>query len=123
MNLKVIFKIDAIVALINGLGLLFLTSAFLEAASFEVTADLRTVGQFTGVTFLFLALLTWRIPDIVKDGAKSLGQLYAIGQGLWFLIIGYHMLIGAASGPTAWVNIIITAIIGILYLTASRKPN
>ena len=64
-----------------------------------------------------------RIPDIVKDGAKSLGQLYAIGHGLWFLIIGYHMLIGAASGPTAWVNIIITAIIGILYLTASRKPN
>ena len=123
MNLKVIFKIDAIVALINGLGLLFMTATFLEAANFEATKDLNTVGQFTGVTFLFLALLTWRIPDIVKDGLNSLGRLYAIGHGLWFLIIGYHVLIGAASGPTAWINIIVTAIIGILYVTGSRKPD
>ena len=123
MNLKVIFRIDAIVALINGLGLLFITSTFFEMANLEVTPALITIGQFVGVTFLFLALLEWRIPDIAGAALSSLGRLFAIGHGFWFLIIGYHILRGDASGATAWVNIIITAVIGILFITASRKSD
>ena len=67
MNLKLVFRIAAVIAVINGLGLLFMGATFFAMANITPTPDLITVGQFTGVTVLFLALLQWRIPDIAGD--------------------------------------------------------
>ena len=113
----------AVILLINGLGALFATSAFLEAANFTLSPSLLTVGQFVGMTFLFLAILSWRIPDVAGEALASFGKLFALGQGMWVVIIGYHVISGQASGPTAYVNLIITIILGILFLTASRKSD
>ena len=55
MNLKNIFKIGAVVMLINGLLALFAIDMFMEAASFEMSPSLLTLGQFVGVTFLVMA--------------------------------------------------------------------
>ena len=123
MNLKVIFRIDAVIALINGLGLLFMTSTFLEIAHFEITSSIITFGQFVGVAFLFLALVEWPIPDIAEAVLSSLGRLFAVGHDFWFLIIGYHILRGDVSGPTAWIKFTLTIVIGILLLTASKKSD
>ena len=89
MDLKLVFRIAAVVATINGLGLLFMGGTFFAMANVTPTPDLITVGQFLGVTILFLALLEWRIPDIAGDAFSSLGQLFGIGNVLWFLIVGY----------------------------------
>ena len=123
MNLKIVFRIRAVVLLINGLGALFATAAFLEAANFTMSPSLITVGQFVGMTFLFLAILSWRIPDIAGEAIASFGKLFALGEGMWVVIIGYHIISGQASGPTAYVNLIITVILGILFLIASRKSD
>ena len=121
MSVKLIFKIQAIINLINGLGALFLTQFFLEQANFEVTADISTLAEFVGVTFLILALISWRIPDIAGTAINSFGKLYALGGLLWVLIVGYHILMGQVSGPTPYVNIVIIAIISILFFTQSSK--
>ena len=121
MNLKIVFRIGAVILLINGLGALFATSTFLEAANFTMSPSLVTVCQFIGMTFLFLAILSWRIPDVAGEALSSFGKLFALGEGMWVVIIGYHIISGQASGPTAYVNLIITVILGILFLTASRK--
>ena len=121
MNLKLVFRISAVIALINGLGMLLMTSTFITMANITPTPDLITLGQFMGVTFLFLALVEWRIPDIAGDAVSSLGQLFAIGFGMWFLIVGYHIMIGAASGATAYVNIALMAILAVLFFMKSRK--
>jgi hypothetical protein len=121
MSVKLIFKIQAIINLINGLGALFLTQFFLEQANFEVTADISTLAEFIGVTFLILALISWRIPDIAGTAINSFGKLYALGGLLWVLIVGYHILMGQVSGPTPYVNIVIIAIISILFFTQSSK--
>ena len=123
MNLKVVFRIGAVILLINGLGALFATSTFMEAANFTMSPSLVTVGQFIGMTFLFLAILSWRIPDVAGEALASFGKLFALGQGMWLVIIGYHIISEQASGPTAYVNLIITAILGILFLIASRKSD
>ena len=116
-------KLCAVILLINGLGALFTRSAFLEAAKFTMSPSLLTVGQFVGMTFLFLAILSWRIPDVAGEALASFGKLFALGQGMWLVMIGYHVISGQASGPTAYVNLIITAILGILFLIASRKSD
>ena len=110
MNLKTVFRIGAIILLINSLGGLFATNMFMEAANFTVSPSLLTIGQFLGVTFLILALIAWRTADLAKDALPAFGQLYAITQGMWTAIIGYHIAIGATGGPTAYVNIGLTAL-------------
>ena len=121
MNLKLIFRISAVIALINGLGSLFATSMFFEMANLTISPSLITLGQFIGVTMLFLALVQWRIPDIAGDVISSLGQLWGIGFIMWFLIVGYHIMTGAASGATAYVNIALMAILAVLFFMQSRK--
>ena len=121
MNLKLVFRIAAVILVINGLGMLLMTSTFITMANITPTPDLITFGQFMGVTFLFLALLAWRIPDIAGDAVSSLGQLFAIGYAMWFLIVGYHIMIGAASGATAYGNIVVMAILAAAFFYYSRK--
>ena len=121
MNLKLVFRIAAVILVINGLGMLLMTSTFITMANIITTPDLITLGQFMGVTFLFLALVEWRIPDIAGDALSSLGQLFAIGFGMWFLIVGYHIMTGAASGATGYVNIALMAILAVLFFMKSRK--
>ena len=121
MDLKMVFRIAAVISAINGLGMLLMTSTFIAMANITPTPDLITFGQFMGVTFLFLALVEWRIPDIAGDAVSSLGQLFAIGFGMWFLIVGYHIMTGAASGATGYVNIALMAILAVLFFMQSRK--
>ena len=116
-----VFRIAAVFAAINGLGLLFMGTTFFAMANMTATPNLITVGQFTGVTVLFLALLQWRIPDIAGDAFSSLGQLFAIGYAMWFLIVGYHIMTGQAGGATAYVNLVIEAILTVLFFMQSRK--
>ena len=121
MNLKLVFRIAGVIAAINGLGLLFMGTTFFAMANMTATPNLITVGQFTGVTVLFLALLQWRIPDIAGDAFSSLGQLFGIGYAMWFLIVGYHIMTGRAGGATAYVNIALIAILAVLFYMQSRK--
>ena len=121
MDLKMVFRIAGVIAAINGLGLLFMGATFFAMANITPTPDLITVGQFTGVTVLFLALLQWRIPDIAGDAFSSLGQLFAIGHAMWFLIVGFHIMTGQAGGATAYANIVVIAILGILFFMKSRN--
>ena len=121
MDLKMVFRIAGVIAAINGLGLLFMGTTFFAMANMTATPNLITVGQFTGVTVLFLALLQWRIPDIAGDAISSLGQLFAIGYAMWFLIVGYHIMTGQAGGATAYVNLVIEAILTVLFFMQSRK--
>jgi hypothetical protein len=121
MDLKLVFRISAVIALINGLGSLFMTATFFEMANMTITPSLITCGQFIGITMLFLALVQWRIPDIAGDAISSLGQLWGVGFIMWFLIVGYHIIAGAASGATAYVNIALMAIFAILFFMYSKK--
>ena len=121
MDLKLVFRIAAVIAVINGFGLLFMGATFFAMANLTPTPDLITIGQFTGVTFLFLALLQWRIPDIAGDAFSSLGQLFGIGYAMWFLIVGFHIITGQAGGATAYVNVVLIAILAVLFYMQSRK--
>ena len=64
MNLRTIFKAQSIVLIYKCNRWSFLTSAFLGAAGWEITPDLITLGQFTGMTFLVFAIWAWRLPDV-----------------------------------------------------------
>ena len=93
----------------------------METANFTMSQSLLTTGQFMGVTFLILGLIAWRAADLAKDAQPAFGHLYAITQGMWTSITGYHMAIVAAGGSTANVNMFITASLGNLFFLHSKK--
>ena len=118
MNLRTIFKAQGIILAINGLAGIFLGTAFFSAAGWEITADMLTLGQIFGLTLLIIGIWAWRIPDTLGDSAKSMGMLYALGGALWTLMIIYHVATGAAGGPTAYINLVITCL---LYTSPSPR--
>ena len=120
MNLRTIFKVQGIILAINGLAGIFLGTAFFSAAGWEITADMLTLGQIFGLTLLIIGIWAWRIPDALGDSVKSMGMLYSLGGALWTLMIIYHVATGAAGGPTAYVNLVITAVFAVLFYMYSN---
>lgn len=120
MNLRTIFKVQSIVLIINGIGGLILTNAFFGAAGWEITADMVTLGQVFGMTLLIIGIWAWRIPEVAGEAIKSMGMLFALAGLLWTLIIIFHVATGAASGPTAYINLVLTAIFAVLFYMNSR---
>tara|TARA_B100001123_G_C15173003_1_gene972193 strand:- start:638 stop:1006 length:369 start_codon:yes stop_codon:yes gene_type:complete len=121
MNLSLVFRISAVIFLINAVGIIFMPSTFFGMAGFTMSASLVTLGQFLGITIIFLAILAWRTPEIAGDAITSYGQLWAIGNVLWFLIVGYHIVTGQAGGMTAYGNAILFVIFAILFFRYSKK--
>ncbi len=110
MHLRNIFKAYAVLGILNAIGGLFFTASFLGSAGWTPTPELITLGQFMGMTFLIIAIWSWRIPDIVGDALNSMGILWALGGLLWVVIIAFHIITGAAAGATAYVNIVLTGL-------------
>tara|TARA_Y100000385_G_scaffold281036_1_gene333128 strand:+ start:289 stop:654 length:366 start_codon:yes stop_codon:yes gene_type:complete len=121
MTLNSIFKTQSVVFFINGLLQVFATEMFFEMANMEITPHLVAVGQFMGVTFVFLAIFTWKLPDIAGNSVEKFGSLWALGCLMWAAIIGYHIAVGVVGGPTAFVNVAIFAIFAIAYFLKSRS--
>ena len=92
-----------------------------KMANLAVSPEVITLGQFIGVTILFIAILQWRIPDIAGDAFSSLGQLFAIGYAMWFLIVGFHIVTGQAGGAAAYGNLVVEAILAALFYMQSKK--
>ena len=57
MNLKLVFRIGAVIAAINALGLLFMPATFFEMANLTVSPEVITLGQFIGVGVIILAIV------------------------------------------------------------------
>ena len=123
MNIKLVFRIQAVLNLINGIGALIVTKVFLEAGNFEVTPDLITLGQFLAVTLIIFGIIAWKVPDLAGHSINSFGKVFALTNTLWVIIIGYHIFNGQASGPTPYVNIVLIAILAVLFFTQSNKSN
>ena len=85
MNLKMIFRISGVLGVINGIGLLFLTSMFLEMVNLEMSQTASVMGQFTGMILLALSIVTWRLADVSGDAIGSIAKLQAFLQASWLL--------------------------------------
>jgi hypothetical protein len=121
MTINNIFKTQSVIFFINGLLQVFATAMFFEMANMEITPHLVALGQFLGVTFVFLAIFTWRLPEIAGDSVRHFGSLWALGCLMWTAIIGYHIAVGVVGGPTAFVNVAIFAIFAVAYFLKSRS--
>ena len=120
MNLTLIFRLEAAILFINGFLLIFFTTPFLEMAAFNMTPELVTLGQVFGCAVISLGIIAFRTPDISENSMKQYGQLYSIICVIFFLMIGYHIFTGQASGPTPVANLAINLVFGGLFFIFSK---
>ena len=122
MNLSLLFKIQGVVLIVNGLGSLFLGSIWIALGTgWEATPDLITFGQFTGVVLFVVGIWSWRFPDIASENLKSIGMLFAFGSLLFTGIILFHIVTGVIAGATPYVNVILTALFTLAFYIYSRS--
>ena len=121
MSLKLVFRIFAVVQLINALGFGLFSNTFLEMAGFTVTDSLITLSQAMGTALLGFGVIAWRSLDIAGDSLSAYGQVVGIVNSLFVLLIGYHILSGQIAGPTAYGNMVATIVLAALFFTQSKK--
>ena len=120
MNLALVFRASAAVLFLNGLMALLITDQFMSMADFDVTADMHTLGQFMGVTFLIFGLIAWKTVDLAGDNLVAFGKVYALAEAMWVGIIAFHVATGAAGGATALLNLGISSLLAVLFFMQSR---
>ena len=121
MPLSSVFKASAVVLLANGLFGLLMTDTFMSLAGFTLTPDLHTLCQFTGVTLVICGIITWNTVSLAGGNLRAFGRMYALAEGLWTAIIGYHVVTGAAGGSTAVGNLFVSAMFTVLFCLKSRE--
>ena len=121
MNLQLLLKVNGVVSGINGLSAILMYNMWFNMAGMEVTGPAIALCQSLGVAAVGLAVISWRTASIAGDALSSLGQLFGIGNVLWFLIVGYHIMTGKAGGATGFVNAGIFVILAVLFFMKSKK--
>jgi hypothetical protein len=119
MSTKTLFKIQAIIFLINGLGQLFVTKRYFELANITVNPGSYAIGQCLGVIELFLSIMTWKIADFEGNYLTKFAKIYTIGALMWMTAMGYHLATGIIEGPAAFINIALLIVFTILNFKAS----
>ncbi len=95
----------------------------MDMLSWEKTDALLTLGEVFGVSLIVIGIITWRTPDIAGESLSEFGQLFAITNSLFVLIIGYHILSRQATGAPAYGNIVFTAVLAALFFVYSKKTD
>ena len=121
MSLPLVFRIFSAILLINFVGATFVSEVWLEQANFVISPSIFTLSQAFGVSLLGTAFIAFRVPEIAGDSLPAFGQVFSITSLFFVVLIGYHLLSGQVSGPTATVNLLLNIVFSVLFFMSSKK--
>lgn len=117
MSYKVMFVLNAIVALALGLAFLFVPAMVLDQFHAEAYASTVLIGRFFGTAMVALGLLLWFAKDVTDEKAlRGMGIALFVGAvlGLIVNVIG----VSSASGvirSNGWITILVYAVFALGY--------
>lgn len=121
MSLPLVFRIFSAILFINFVGATFVSAVWLEQANFVISPSIVTLSQAFGVSLLGTAFIAFRVPEIAGDSLPAFGQVFSITSLFFVVLIGYHLLSGQVSGPTATVNLLLNIVFSVLFFMSSKK--
>ena len=121
MNLPLVFRIFSGILFINFIGATFVSEVWLEQANFVTSPSIITLSQAFGVSLLGTAFIAFRVPVIAGENLAAFGQVFSIISLFFVVLIGYHLLNGQVSGPTATVNLLLNIVFSALFFVSSKK--
>ena len=120
MKPNLLFRIDGIILLVNGVMAAFLTKLFLEGAGMSLNADGITTGQAFGAALITTGITVFRIPSFVGKMKEAITTV-VLGHLTFVILLGVHLITGQAEGPTPVINLVLNLIFITLYLIERKK--
>jgi hypothetical protein len=115
MNYRLMFMINAFLAVVLGLGFLIVPNRILGQFGVDGYAATKLLSQFFGTAMLGLGLLLWFAKDVTDTNLqKGMGIALLVGAVAGLLIT----LMGTSSGVLRanwWMALIVYAILGLAY--------
>lgn len=115
MNYRIVFFINAFIAVLLGLGLLVVPSLVLNPFDVDEYASTKLFSQFFGAAMLALGLLLWFAKDVTDTNLqKGMGIGLLVGAAAGLII----SLIGTTSGilrSNGWALMVLYVLLGFAY--------
>jgi hypothetical protein len=115
MNYRIMFLINAFIAVLLGLGFLAIPDRVLGQFGVDGYAATKLISQFFGTAMLGLGLLLWFAKDVTEANLqKGMGIALLIGAVAGLAIT----VLGATSGVLRanwWIAILVYALLGVAY--------
>lgn len=122
MSYRIIFILNALVAVLLGLGFLVAPETALAQFGVDRYAATKLIGQFFGAAMLTVGLLLWFAKDVTDEAVqKNLGMALLAGAVLGLIV----SIMGTASGTmrtNGWIAMVIYILfaLGYAYLVFLR---
>lgn len=115
MNYRIMFLVNAFLAVLLGLGFLVLPGRALDQFGIDEYAATKLISQFFGTAMLALGLLLWFAKDVTEGNLQK-------GMGIALLVGAASGLVITALGTTSgilranwWIAMVVYALLGIAY--------
>ena len=123
MSYRIMFLINAFIAVMLGLAFLVMPSRVLGQFGVDEYAATKLLSQFFGTAMLGLGLLLWFAKDVTETNLQK-------GMGIALLVAAAAGLIITVTGTTAgvlranwWIAMVLYALLGVGYVNlVFRKP-
>jgi len=125
MNYRLMFIVNAVVALLFGLGFLVVPSIVLKQFGVDEYASTRMVAQFFGAALLTIGLLAWFSKNITDAGTqKGMGIAFLAGAvvGLIVTVLGVATSVLRSKGWLAMAIYVLFAL-GYAYLMFLKRES
>jgi len=115
MNYRLMFLLNALMAVLLGLGFLVVPDKILGQLGVDGYAATKLISQFFGTAMLGLGLLLWFAKDVADINLqKGMGMALLVGAlvGLLITVLGTTSGVLRANG---WMALIVYATLGLAY--------
>jgi hypothetical protein len=122
MTLTLVFRIQAVIFALFGMGMLLAPGAMMEGFNVGESALGENLLQGMSLMVLAVAYMSWQIPSWVGDNLKIVGMFFAIWHGVYLILSIYQMKSGFFPSDTANIvgNLGPDVVLGILFFWKSR---
>ena len=121
MNLALVFRISGVLLILNGISMFFTPAMAIGMYGWEESGPLIVVIRALGISFLSTGILAIMLPAWIENKLAAAGMLWGVINLAWVAHIGYDLYTANISGGAAVANLILTAILAILFLVMSSR--
>ena len=122
MTLSLVFRIQAVMFTLFGVGMLVAPAAMM--ASFNVGENAVAASMLQGMSLMVLAIayVSWQMPTWAGDNLKTVGMFFVIWHVVYGLLSGYQMATGTFPSDSANLigNLGPDVVLAILFFWKSR---
>ena len=122
MTLILVYRIQAVMFALFGLGMLLAPGAMMESFNVGESAVGESILQGMSVMILGVAYMSWQMPNWVGENIKTVGMFFCYFHVAWGLLYIFHMANGTLPSDTANLvgNLGPDVVLAILFFWKSR---